>query len=73
MLDVPRYDFNWQLTYRTSVKVPKGSHMRVQFVYDNSTRNRFNPDPTSWIYNGQQSWEEMGSPFLGFLMDRAAQ
>jgi len=70
VLSVPRYDFNWQLTYRTSVKVPKGSKMQVQFVYDNSGRNRYNPDPTKWVYQGQQSWEEMASPFLGFLLDR---
>jgi hypothetical protein len=70
VLNVPKYDFNWQLTYRTSVKVPKGSRMQIQFAYDNSAGNRYNPDPSKWVYNGQQSWEEMMSPFLGFLMDR---
>lgn len=70
VLNVPRYDFNWQLTYRTSVKVPQGSKMQIQFVYDNSATNRYNPDPSKWVYNGQQSWEEMGVPFLGFLVDR---
>ncbi len=44
--------------------------MQVQFVYDNSAKNRYNPDPRQWVYNGQQSWEEMGVPFLGFLVDR---
>jgi mono/diheme cytochrome c family protein len=70
VLNVPRYDFNWQLTYRTSLKIPKGSRMRVEFRYDNSANNKYNPDPNKWVYYGDQSWEEMGSPNIGFLVDR---
>jgi hypothetical protein len=72
VLDVPRYDFNWQLTYRTSLKIPKGSRMHVQFYYDNSAGNKYNPDPSKWVYYGGQSWEEMGTPNMGFLVDRDA-
>ena len=72
VLNVPRYDFNWQLTYRTSLKIPKGARMHVEFRYDNSVNNKFNPDPGKWVYYGDQSWEEMGSPNMGFLMDRDA-
>jgi len=72
VLDVPRYNFNWQLTYRTSLKVPRGSTMHVQFFYDNSTANKYNPDPAKWVYYGGQSWEEMGTPNMGFLIDRDA-
>src|SRR5437762_2743810 len=72
VLNVPRYDFNWQLTYRTSLKIPKGSRMHVEFLYDNSANNRYNPDPSKWVYYGDQSWEEMGTPNMGFLMDRGA-
>lgn len=72
VLSVPRYDFNWQLMYRTSVKIPKGSKMHVQFFYDNSSANKYNPDPAKWVYYGGQSWEEMGTPNMGFLIDRNA-
>ena len=72
LLYVPRYNFNWQLTYRTSVKIPKGARMLVQFTYDNSTANKYNPDPSKWVYYGGQSWEEMGTPNMGFLVDREA-
>jgi hypothetical protein len=72
VLYVPNYNFNWQLTYRTSVKIPKGARMRVQFMYDNSTANKYNPDPSKWVYYGGQSWEEMGTPNMGFLVDRDA-
>jgi hypothetical protein len=71
-LYVPRYNFNWQLTYRTSLKIPKGSTMRVQFTYDNSSANKSNPDPSKWVRYGGQSWEEMGTPNMGFLVDRDA-
>ena len=72
VLDIPRYDFNWQLTYRTVLKIPRGSTMRVQFFYDNSAANKYNPDPSKWVYYGGQSWEEMGTPNMGFLIDRDA-
>src|SRR5262245_11247470 len=57
VLDVPHYDFNWQLTYRTSIKIPKGSKMIVQFTYDNSPNNKYNPDPNKWVYYGGPSEE----------------
>lgn len=67
-LSVPKFDFNWQLTYRTSLQIPKGSRMHVQYRYDNSTSNKYNPDPSKWVYYGDQSWEEMGNPWMGFLI-----
>ena len=72
VLNVPHYDFNWQLTYRTSLKIPKGSRIQAQFRYDNSANNKYNPEPNKWVYYGDQSWEEMGTPNMGFLMDRDA-
>jgi hypothetical protein len=71
VLDIPKYDFNWQLTYRTSLNIPKGSRMQVQFHYDNSVNNKYNPNPNQWVYYGGQSWEEMGTPNMGFLVDRS--
>jgi hypothetical protein len=72
VLNVPRYDFNWQLSYGTALKVPKGTRMRFEFRYDNSVNNKNNPDPGRWVYQGFQSWEEMMAPNLGFIVDRDA-
>ena len=72
VLNVPNYDFNWQLAYATSIHVPKGSRLRFEFRYDNSASNKNNPDPARWVYQGFQSWEEMMAPNLGFLVDRDA-
>ena len=70
VLRVPRYDFNWQLGYLTSVPVPAGSRLRVEAHYDNSSGNRANPDPSVWVYSGSQSWEEMFTPAFGLVVER---
>ena len=61
LLDVPRYDFNWQLWYELAEpkRLPKGSVLRSTAVYDNSSDNVFNPDPTSDVTYGDQTWNEM--------------
>ena len=61
LLSVPRYDFNWQHRYELAEpkRVPKGSRLRCTAVYDNSSANLNNPDPTATVHAGQQSWDEM--------------
>ncbi len=66
LLNVPRYDFNWQLTYEMAEpkKLPKGTILRADGAFNNSASNRFNPDPKSEVRWGDQSWEEM---MVGFF------
>ena len=61
LLNVPRYDFNWQLQYEyaTARRIPAGSTMKVTAVFDNSAGNPANPDPTKDVRWGQQTWDEM--------------
>jgi hypothetical protein len=61
VLDVPRYDFNWQTYYmfREPLQVPAGSKLVSTAWYDNSKGNRWNPDPTVDVTWGDQTWEEM--------------
>ena len=49
VLSVPHYDFNWQLGYSTSVKVPKGTKLHVDAHFDNSPNNKFNPNPNRTV------------------------
>ena len=72
VLDIPHYDFNWQLGYNTSIKVPKGTKLRVDAHYDNSVNNKFNPNPNKTVYYGQMTWEEMMAPFFGVVVDSHA-
>ena len=45
LLSVPKYDFNWQITYELAKPklLPKGTKVEVIAHYDNSTGNKFNP------------------------------
>ena len=72
VLNVPRYDFNWQLGYDLAepVKIPKGTKLQVFGHYDNSVNNKFNPDPNRTIYQGNMTWEEMFAPFFAITVDK---
>lgn len=61
LLEIPHYDFNWQLRYdyREPRLIPKGSHITVTAVFDNSSDNPANPDPEKRVRWGQQTYEEM--------------
>lgn len=66
LLDVPRYDFGWQLRYDLVEPklLPKGSKLHCYGVFDNSADNPRNPDPSVRVGFGEQSWEEM---MVGFF------
>jgi hypothetical protein len=66
LLSVPRYNFNWQLTYRLEkpVVLQPGAKLSVAGWFDNSPNNPSNPDPEAEVRWGEQSWEEM---MIGFL------
>ena len=66
LLDVPKYDFNWQIIYELAepITLPAGSVIRVDAVWDNSPKNRYNPKPEQEVRWGEQSWDEMFSPIL---------
>lgn len=61
LLDVPRYDFNWQNRYELAEprRLPAGTVLRCVAHYDNSAGNPANPDPGATVRAGKQSWDEM--------------
>jgi hypothetical protein len=73
LLRVPRYDFNWQLTYipERPLVLPKGSRIECTAWFDNSANNKFNPDPKSEVRFGEQSWEEMMFGFFNVALNPA--
>lgn len=66
LLDIPRYDFNWQLRYEFAEHraVPKGSILWATAWYDNSAKNPANPDPSATVKWGKQTYDEM---MLGYV------
>ncbi len=61
LLNVPKYDFNWQHTYipKSPIALPKGTRLDCVAYFDNSAKNKYNPDPTKPVHWGDQTWEEM--------------
>ena len=67
VLDVPRYDFNWQTYYffAKPLELTAGSKLKSMAWYDNSATNKSNPDANIEVKWGDQTWEEM--QYTGFL------
>jgi hypothetical protein len=61
LLDVPRYDFNWQNSFILAEprQIPAGSVLHCTAHFDNSSENLSNPDPSKPVRWGPQTWEEM--------------
>lgn len=69
---VPRYDFNWQITYELAepIKAPKGTQFRMVSTHDNSDKNPFNPRiPPVDVHWGEETQAEMAIAFLGSTAD----
>lgn len=66
LLSVPRFNFNWQHTYRLAQPrlLPAGTRILCSGGFDNSKYNPDNPDPGTTVRWGDQSFEEM---FIGFM------
>jgi peroxiredoxin len=65
ILEVPRYDFNWQHTYllKNPIALKDVESIGFTATFDNSSANPFNPDPSQFVTWGDQTWEEMAVVF----------
>jgi hypothetical protein len=61
VLDIPHYDFNWQLLYRFTEPrtFKKGTVLKFNATFDNSAGNPANPDPKATVRWGEQTFDEM--------------
>lgn len=71
LLDVPRYDFNWQVYYELEgpKQIPAGSKITVTTLFDNSVKNKYNPAPEKEVWWSEQSWDEMYAPQARITVD----
>jgi mono/diheme cytochrome c family protein len=71
LLNVPRYDQTWQVTYKYKEPklLPKGTRVDVEMWYDNSAARgktrEFNPNLT--IRNGPRTQDEMMLGFISYV------
>lgn len=70
---VKDWDFTWQETYqfREPMELPRGTRVRVEAHYDNSSNNPNNPsNPPKAVRWGEQTTDEMCIAFVAFTIDR---
>lgn len=69
LLDIPRFDFNWQTIYELArpKHLPRGTVIQCDARFDNSAANPANPDPTATVRWGDQTFEEM---MIGYMFIR---
>ena len=69
LLDVPRYDFNWQTHYKYPAggkKIPAGTEIELTMTWVNSADNPANPDPTKTVVYGGPTTAEMMFGFVSY-------
>jgi peroxiredoxin len=70
LLEVPRYDFNWQHRYVLAEpkRLPAGTRVRCVARYDNSADNPSNPDPSATVRAGKQTTDEMFNGYFEWAL-----
>ena len=68
ILSVPDYDFSWQIGYDLAEpkSLPAGSRIIVSGAFDNSPQNLANPEPSTTVRWGDQSWMEKFGGFIDY-------
>jgi hypothetical protein len=74
ILSVPNYDFAWQSYYsfKEPIPAPKGTRVDCVAHFDNSEKNKYNPDPKKEVRWGDQTWEEMMIGWMSYTLDKAS-
>jgi hypothetical protein len=69
LLNVPDYNFHWQITYRAAqpIFIPRGTRLEITAHFDNSRNNPLNPDPTRAVRWGSESETEMMDGWVEYL------
>lgn len=71
LLSVPNYSFSWQQVYwlKKPLFIPKGSKFIVTAHFDNSAKNKYNPDSTKSIRFGDPTYDEMMIGWMDYVTD----
>lgn len=72
LLDVPRYSFYWQMLYKLKkpIAIPKGTRIAVTAHFDNSIRNKYNPDAGRAVRFGDSTNDEMLAGFVDYIVEK---
>ena len=72
LLSVPRYNFYWQALYKLKkpIAIPKGTRIAVTAHFDNSIRNKYNPDAGRAVRFGDSTNDEMLAGFVDYIVEK---
>lgn len=71
LLNVPNYSFSWQTVYylKRPAAIPKGTRLTVTGYFDNSAKNKYNPDPTQAVRFGEPTYDDMMIGWMDYTVD----
>lgn len=72
LIKIDDWDFNWQMSYvyKNPLKLPKGTQIKIDAIYDNSADNPRNPNnPPKRVTWGEQTTDEMFLLLAGYTSD----
>jgi len=74
LLWVPKFNFNWQTVYllRDPIIIPKGARMIITAHFDNSSKNKYNPDPSKPVRWGDPTDDEMMIGWVDYVVPNTA-
>jgi len=74
LLWVPSFNFNWQTTYylKTPISIPMGTKVIITAHFDNSARNKYNPDPTRAVRWGDPTYDEMMIGWMEYVVPNSS-
>jgi hypothetical protein len=68
---VNNYQFGWHLVYNYTDDVqpllPAGTMLHVISWHNNTTSNKYNPDPRNWVGFGQRSIDDMAFAWVNYV------
>lgn len=72
LLNVPKYDFAWQTNYvlKQPLVIPRNSKLTVTAYFDNSAKNKYNPDPSKPVRHGEPTYDEMMMGFFDYTVEK---
>ncbi len=70
IINCANWSYNWHLVYNYADEiapiVPAGTIIHIISWHDNTTANRYNPDPKNWVGYGQRTIDDMGFAWIGW-------
>jgi hypothetical protein len=68
---VNNYQFGWHIVYNYADEVqpllPAGTMLHVISWHNNTTSNKYNPDPKNWVGFGQRSIDDMSFAWVNYV------